>query len=408
MYCRKIAIIFFLSLTLANTAWASTTPTPQKKNTPAAQTLSQLATLTEPASVPMLPKIYASSYILIDTKTQQIIAAKAPEQSLPPASLTKLMSLYLISDALKIGQIHMKDQVPVSVKAWRSKGSRMFIREGRKVPVQDLIHGISVQSGNDATIAMAEYLSGSEESFVMQMNQMAKKLDLKKTHYQNPTGLPVANHYTNASDLARLANHIITDFPEYYPWYKMKSFTYNKIKQNNRNKLLWKTDYVDGLKTGYTKDAGYCLASSGAKDHTRFILILMGEPSNTRRFIDAQTLFSYAFRFFHTSNIIKQKDTLLTLPVYYGQSQSIKLGVSQDVFKTLTQRQSQQLDLKFVHPKTLDAPIVKGKSYGYVNIFANHVMMGRYPLVAQNNIATGPFYRRWIDAVKKEYTYWFN
>jgi serine-type D-Ala-D-Ala carboxypeptidase (penicillin-binding protein 5/6) len=401
---RLQCLFFFLFSLICLPVWALDAT---QKGPHSLKTLSTLANLTEPTSVPHPPHVRAKSYVLIDSKTQEIIAAKDPNQQEEPASLTKLMSLYLISDALKNKQIQEKDLVNISVKAWRSKGSRMFIREGRKVPVGELIHGIAVQSGNDATIAMAEYHAGSEDAFVASMNHMAKKLNLFNTHFSNPTGLPATDHYSTALDLAHLAIHTINDFPEYYKWYSIKSFTYNRIKQYNRNVLIWKTDYVDGLKTGFTQNAGYCLIASGKKQDSRYIVVLMGEPSNKRRFTDAQTLFSYGFRFFHTVPVIKQNEVLIHLPVYYGMNNKIDLGVDKTIYKTLTHTQKNHITLKFSHPASVDAPIKAGKTYGQVIVYANNIMMGRYPLKAKENIAEGSWLHRSVDFIKKTSTQLF-
>lgn len=243
--------------------------------------------------IPRAPDVDARGYLLMDAKSGQVIVEHNAEQELPPASLTKMMTAYLVEKEIAAGNITEQEMVPISVKAWRMGGSRMFIQEGTRVSVQDLLKGVVIQSGNDASVALAEYVAGSEEAFADLMNNQARELGMDDTHFMNATGWPAENHYTTAHDLAILARAIIRDFPEHYDLYAQKEFTYNGITQHNRNLLLWRDDSVDGLKTGHTEEAGYCLVSSAKQDGMRLIAVVMGTDSEAARARESQKLLSY-------------------------------------------------------------------------------------------------------------------
>lgn len=273
--------------------------------------------------VPSAPSLAASSYLLIDGRSGTVIVESNSDEPLPPASLTKLMTAYLIEKELKSGAISMDDQVPVSVKAWKTEGSRMFIREGTQVSVSDLLKGIIIQSGNDASVAMAEYLAGSEPAFAELMTAEAASLGMNSTQYFNATGLPAEGHLTTARDLATLAREIIYTHPDLYSLYSERSFTYNDIKQNNRNRLLWRDPSVDGLKTGHTSEAGYCLVASAVRNDMRLISVVMGTSSSQAREQETSKLLNYGFRFFEGVDLFKAGQVLDTTARVWG-ARSIK------------------------------------------------------------------------------------
>ena len=276
-----------------------------------------------PQAIPAPPPLNEKSYVLIDAYSGTILAQKNMDEQLEPASLTKLMTLYIVSGALKAGQIHLQDQVPISEKAWRTGGSRMFIKAGTTVSVADLIQGIVVDSGNDATVAIAEYLGGSEEAFTSIMNDTAKRLGMKNTHFTDANGLPSPNHYSSAHDLAILARAIYKEYPEYYQWYGQKYFTYNNIKQANHNHLLFQDPTVDGFKTGFTDAAGYCLVASSKQGDTRLISVVMGAPNTKVKSQDTRGLLNYGFRYFDSYKIYKALTPLTEARVWQGKERKL-------------------------------------------------------------------------------------
>lgn len=273
-----------------------------------------------PTFTPSAPNLQASAYILMDATSGKILAQQNADMRLPPASLTKLMSMYIISNAIKSGQVRMDDKVRVSTKAWKTEGSRMFIKVGDEVPIKELVQGIIVASGNDATVALAEHIAGTEEAFTAMMNQQAKLLGMNNSHFMDSTGLPDPNHYATAKDLATLTQAYINHFPEHYIFYSEKWFTYHGIRQPNRNRLLWRYPFADGLKTGHTSEAGYCLVSSAKKDGMRLISVVMGEPNDLGRTEDSIRLLTYGFRFFETHQLYHASNNLIQAPVKYLRS----------------------------------------------------------------------------------------
>ncbi|MDX1811242.1 MAG: D-alanyl-D-alanine carboxypeptidase family protein, partial [Gammaproteobacteria bacterium] len=271
---------------------------------------------------PKPPKIGATAYILQDFQSGDVIAELKADARVEPASLTKMMSVYVIEHELKNGNISLSDEVLISKKAWKMPGSRMFVEVNTRVKVEELLKGIIIQSGNDATIAMAEFVAGSEDSFVSLMNSYAQKLGMKGTHFVNATGLPNDDHYTTARDLALLVKAMIRDFPENYSWYSEKVYTYNGIKQYNRNKLLWQSEYVDGVKTGHTESAGYCLAASAVKNDMRLISVVLGTNSERARATESQKLLTFGFRFFETHRLYEAGQKLTTAKIWKGDSES--------------------------------------------------------------------------------------
>lgn len=277
-----------------------------------------IASAQQPRPTPAAPVIGAKSYLLIDATTGHELASLDPDAQNPPASLTKLMTEYVVFAALRDGQITMEDEVTVSEKAWRMEGSRMFIEVGKQVKVEDLLMGMIVQSGNDASVALAEHVAGSESVFAEMMNQQAQQIGMLSSHFVNATGLPDENHYTTARDLATLARRMVQDFPEYYRMHSVKEFTYNDIRQPNRNALLWRDPTVDGLKTGHTDEAGYCLVASAERDGMRVVSVVMGTASEKARATGSQALINYGFRFFETRLLFKAGQQISTVRVEIG------------------------------------------------------------------------------------------
>lgn len=353
----------------------------------------------QPSFTPSAPNLEATGYILMDSTSGRILAEKNSQNRLPPASLTKLMSMYIISSALKNGQIHMDDKVRISTKAWKTEGSRMFVKAGDEVPVRDLVQGIIVDSGNDATVAMAEYVAGSEEAFVALMNQQAEQLGMKSSHFMDSTGLPNPDHYSTAHDLAILTRAYIKNFPEDYSFYSEKWFTYNNIRQSNRNRLLWRYQYADGLKTGHTNEAGYCLVASAKKDGMRLVSIVLGEPTDQARTEDSIRLLTYGFRFFETHKLYSASAPVVKARVWQGQQSETPLGVTDDFYVTVPTGQFKKVQAAVQLTTPLKAPLVKGQPYGSININLNNQVIASQPLIALNNNPKGGMFRRATDSV---------
>ncbi|MBA4697617.1 MAG: D-alanyl-D-alanine carboxypeptidase [Legionella sp.] len=376
------------------------------------QTLSaspiRAAAPTRPQIIPAPPSINAKAYILIDANSGKIIAEKNSEQKLQPASLTKMMTLYVLSNALDAGQIHLTDTLRISRNAWRTGGSRMFVKEGQQVPIQDLLKGIIVDSGNDACVAIAEHLGGSEEGFVELMNQQAKNLGMSSSHFTDSTGLPHEQLYSTAKDLAILGRALINHFPQYYHWYKQKWFSYNGIRQPNRNRLLWRDNQVDGLKTGHTNEAGYCLVSSAKHDNMRLISVVLGSPSDLTRADDSERLLNYGFRFFETHPIYQANAPIATIPVYKGNLSQLKIGLHENQYITIPSGSYDQLKLHTDVPKNLQAPIKVGDEIGKLIIRFNDQVLDTQTLYALESIPKGGIFRRMKDAIRLTFQRWFN
>lgn len=349
--------------------------------------------------VPHPPEVQAKSYILIDAANGQVLVAHDAEKELPPASLTKMMTAYIAEKEMQSGNVSGKDMVPISVKAWRTGGSRMFVREGTKVSLDKLMHGIVVDSGNDATVAVSEYLAGSEDAFADMMNQQAKQLGMNHTHYVNATGLPVANHYSTAHDLARLARAIITNYPDHYDLYKVKEFTYNGITQQNRNLLLWRDPSVDGIKTGHTDAAGYCLVSSAKQDGMRLISVVMGTDSKEARIRESQKLLTYGFRFYESYKAYGAGDVLNTPTVWLGEADKVRLGLQKNLVLSIPKDSHDRLKAQMSIQSQLRAPIHKGQQYGTLTVSLDGKQLTQEPLVALENVKQAGFFSRIWDHI---------
>lgn len=365
-------------------------------------------TINKPLITPTAPTLNAKGYILIDVDSGKIIAEKNSEEKLPPASLTKMMTLFVISNALRSEQIHLSDTVRVSQAAWKIGGSRMFIKEGQEVPIEDLLKGIIVDSGNDACVAMAEHLGGSEPGFADIMNQQAQQLGMKDSHFTDSTGLPDENLYTTPRDLAILGRALITNFPQYYHWYKQKWFTYNGIRQPNRNRLLWRNGQVDGVKTGHTAEAGFCLVSSAKRDNMRLLAVVMGAPSDSVRADDSERLLNYGFRFFETHELYKAGQTVTEATIYKGSANQLHVGAVQSQFVTIPSGQYQRLTATSNIPNTLEAPINKGDKVGELVIQFDGKVLETQPLYALETVERGGFFKRAKDSVRLMFKRWFG
>jgi D-alanyl-D-alanine carboxypeptidase (penicillin-binding protein 5/6) len=348
-----------------------------------------LAVQAGPSLIPSPPRLAASGFVLMDYYSGQILASNSPEQRLEPASLTKLMTAYVVFHEIETGHIAIDDMVKISEKAWRMPGSRMFIEVGKEISVRDLLHGMIIQSGNDASVALAEFVAGSEENFVPLMNAHAENLGLSGTHFVNATGLPDPDHYTTPIDMARLAAALIRDYPEYYKWYSIKEYTFNNITQRNRNLLLDRDESVDGLKTGHTESAGYCLVASAKRDEMRLISVVMGTNSEKARAQESQKLLNYGFRFYETHRLYAANTPLREMRIYKGESENLPLGLANDLYVTVPRGQYKLLNASLSVSKTLIAPVSAGQRLGNVSVTLGEEAIVERPLVALQQIAEG-------------------
>ncbi|AEF54273.1 D-alanyl-D-alanine carboxypeptidase family protein [Marinomonas posidonica] len=353
-----------------------------------------------PSLIPTPPQLSASSYILMDAYTGDVLVSHNADEALPPASLTKLMTAYIIEYELARGNLSFSDQVSVSEKAWRMEGSRMFIREGTRVSLEDLMRGIIIQSGNDASVAAAEYVAGSESAFADLMNQHAQLLGMKNSHFVNATGFPAEGHYSSAHDLAKLSRATILQFPENYKMYAEKEFKYNNIKQPNRNKLLWRDKTVDGLKTGHTEEAGYCLAASAVRNGTRLITVVMGTKSDQARATESQKLLDYGFRYYETRKLYSRGQVVNNAKVWGGSQSNVKVGFAEDVLVTIPRQQGDSLPATLDMTKEITAPIAVGDILGKVIVGTDGNILLEQPVVALEAVEEGGFFKRMFDKIR--------
>ncbi len=349
--------------------------------------------------VPSAPELGARGYLLLDHNSGQTLASKNEHQRLEPASITKLMTAYASFRALRAGQISLDEEVLISEKAWRTAGSRMFIEVGTRVTIENLLQGMIVQSGNDASVALAEHLAGTEATFAQVMNQYAAELGMRDTQYQNATGLPAQDHFTSATDIARLATAIIEEFPQYYGWYAQKEFTYNNITQRNRNALLWRDPSVDGMKTGMTDAAGYCLVSSARRDDMRLIAVVLGAKSSTARANDSQALLNYGFRFFETRLLYPAGDSITEARVWKGDLETMDLGLQSDLYVTIPRGSYNQLESTVELPSRLIAPLDRSTRLGSVKVQLDQQTVAEANLFALNSINKGTLWQIAKDSI---------
>ena len=344
--------------------------------------------------VPNAPELDLKSYILIEPNTNTVIAEFNSSDLIEPASMTKVMTGYVVADQIKNDLISLEDKVLISEKAWRMEGSKMFIEAGKKVSILDLMKGIIIQSGNDASVAIAEYVGGTEDGFVDLMNSYAGAIGMTDTNFVNSTGLPDDGHFTSARDLATLTTKFINNFPNEYSLYKEKQFTFNNIKQLNRNKLLWRDDSSDGVKTGHTSTAGYCLIGSAQRGNMRLITVVAGSDSDNDRFLSTQRLLEYGFRFYATQKYFDAFKEYTTAKVWGGKLDNVKLGVSEDISVTLPRTSFKDIKVDYNFKNNVQAPIIKGSAMGSLDIISNGEVVHTAELIALEDIESKGFFGR--------------
>ena len=353
-----------------------------------------------PILVPSPPKIKAKGYLLVDYNSGRVLAEKNADTRMEPASLTKMLSSYVVAYELHEGNIKPDDLVTISKKAWKMPGSRMFAEVGKKIKVQELLKGVIIQSGNDATVALAEFIAGSEEAFASLMNQHAQELGMISSNFVNSTGLPHKDHYTTPRDMATIGKALIRDFPEHYEWYSQKEFRFNGIKQYNRNKLLWRDKSVDGIKTGHTESAGFCLVASAEKEGMRLVSVLLGAKSENARANESQKLLGYGFRFYESHQLYAADVPLTEVPVWKGGKDLISLGLKEDLHVTVPRGQYKNLDASMKITSKIIAPTTKGQELGVLSVKLGDLDFTERKLVALESIESGSLWNNLLDEVK--------
>lgn len=349
--------------------------------------------------VPAPPVIKVSSYIVMDFDSGNILLEKNMEKKLPPASLTKIMTVYVVASELANGKISLEDEVLVSEKAWRTVGSRMFIEVGKKIKLEELLHGVIIQSGNDASVALAEHVSGTEGVFADLMNKHADRIGMINSHFVNSTGLPNPENYTTSNDMAKLAQALIRDYPELYSLHKIKEYSFNGIKQNNRNILLWRDSSVDGIKTGHTKEAGYCLVASAVRDGMRLISVVMGADGKNARAKNSQAILNYGFRFFETHKLYSIGDLIATAKIWKAEIDTVNLSINKNLYITIPRGQYEKLEPIVEVEKLIMAPVSEGDQKGVLNIMLKDKNIKTVPLFALSSVAKGNVFDRLKDEV---------
>jgi D-alanyl-D-alanine carboxypeptidase (penicillin-binding protein 5/6) len=361
-----------------------------------------IAVLAAQAAVlkPTPPAIKARSYILQDFDTGTVLVEHNADEPVEPASLTKMMTVYVALAQLADGKFQMGDPVLISKKAWKMGGSKMFIEVGKQVPVVDLLKGVIIQSGNDASVALAEFVAGDESAFADLMNQYASQLGMTNTNFVNSSGLPHTDHYSTARDMANLAAALIRDFPEHYPLHAVRTYTWNNIKQYNRNPLLTRDDSVDGVKTGHTESAGYCLVASAKQDDMRLVSALLGSKSEDSRLTETQSLLRYGFRFFETDRVYEGGAAIRQVRVWQGETEQVEMGIANDLYVTVPRGEFKKLDTGIVVEEQILAPVRAGQQLGVVSITLHGEPIAERPLLALGEVAKGGLWRRLSDYVK--------
>ncbi len=349
--------------------------------------------------VPAPPSVVARAYLLLDAQSGQVLAEKNQDKRVEPASLTKIMTAYVVFQEIKKGNLKLDEEVLISKKAWKMKGSRMFVEVGKRVKLKDLLMGMVVQSGNDASVALAEHVAGSEDAFATLMNKYADNLGMVGTHYVNSTGWPHKKHFTTAHDLALLTRASIREFPEFYEWYRVKEFTFNNIRQSNRNRMLWLDDRVDGVKTGHTDSAGYCLVTSAKRDSMRLVSVVLGAKNEDARIAASRKLISYGFRFFETYELYAADEALTHMRIWKGEEQQLPLGLAETLYVTIPRGKYKALDPSMTIETEIVAPAVKGRQYGTVDVKLGAETVTSQPLVALRDIPEGGLWRRMVDNI---------
>ncbi|MGB8433288.1 MAG: D-alanyl-D-alanine carboxypeptidase family protein [Burkholderiales bacterium] len=356
------------------------------------------------ADAPPPPQIAANAWVLMDLTVDQPIVAHDADARVEPASLTKLMTAYLVFAALEKKSITLDQQVHVSEKAWKTGGSRMFIEPRKPVTVAELLRGMIVQSGNDATVALAELIAGSEDVFAQMMNREAQRLGMKNTNFTNASGWPDAKHYSTARDIAVLAAALIRDFPEYYKLYSLKDFRYNNITQQNRNRLLWLDPNVDGVKTGHTEAAGYCLVASAKRGTRRLLSVVLGARSDAQRAQESQKLLNYGFQFYDAVRVYEKGQAISTLRVWKGAQNDVKAGLPEDLYVVIPRGEAEKLTAEFVSQQPLIAPVSQGQAVGTIRLALDGKPFGEHSAVALEGVAVAGFFGRMWDTIRL----WWN
>jgi len=388
---KKILFLLTLAFCMPLSAMAQTPPPP----TPAPP---------KGMPIPAPPALGANSYILVDFDSGDVLVESNPDMRVEPASITKVMTSYVVFTELAAGNIQLTDKVNVSENAWRTGGSRMFIEPGMEVTIEQLIQGMVVQSGNDACVALAEHLAGTEEAFAGLMNHYAEQLGMTNSHFMNSTGLPHEDHYMTARDVATLSAAVIRQFPQYYYWYSEKEYSFNNIRQHNRNNLLWRDPAVDGLKTGHTEAAGYCLAASAKRDGMRLVSVVLGSASESSRVNESQSLLNYGFRFYETIQLYKAGQELAQGKVWKGEKDQVRLGIRDELFVTIPRGRYDDLDAKVEMRPELIAPIADGEAVGQISIRLEDAEVANRDLIALEAIPETGFFGRAWDGM----TMWFG
>lgn len=349
-------------------------------------------------ATPAAPTIAASAYLLMSYDTGKVIAENNADAKLAPASLTKIMSVYVVFREISNGHLHLDDLVTISQKAWQTPGSRMFIEVGNQVKVEDLLLGVIIQSGNDASVALAEHIAGDENTFANMMNQHAERLGMKNSHFEDSNGLPIENHYTTARDLAILTRALIKEFPDYYRWFSQKEFTFNNIVQHNRNQLLSRDETVDGVKTGFTDAAGYCLVASALRNDMRLISVVMGASSPNARANENQNLLNYGFRFFEAHKLYQGKTSLSEARVWKGDTKNLQLGLAEDLYVTIPRSRYADLKAVITIDKKITAPVTEGAKLGTVSVTLKDEVVVNKDLIALKSVELGNIFQRLYDS----------
>jgi len=350
--------------------------------------------------IPDPPTLNATSYFLVDFDSGRVLAEKNPDDHVEPASITKLMTAYLVDKAIAAGDLSLDDIVTISEKAWRMKGSKMFVEVGKQVSVDDLLKGLIIQSGNDASVALAEHIAGTESAFAGYMNHQAKLLGMSNTNFVNATGWPDENHYSSARDIATLTRAIIREFPQSYQYYKEREYTFNKIRQFNRNRLLWRDETVDGVKTGHTEAAGFCLVASAQREEMRLISVVLGAESDKARTQSSQSLLNYGFRFFETHRLYRTDEVLQAARIWYGEQEQVSMGVGKDIYITIPRGRYRDLDISMAIDQEISAPVIRGQQLGQVSIKLDEELVLSENIVAMQAVGEGSLFVRAMDRIK--------
>ncbi len=389
----------FLPLTQAEDV-ATPAPAQPATQTPVPTPVPKPATPTTATPIPKAPEVAARGYLLEDFHSGQVLAESNADERLEPASITKVMASYVIFKELAANKIQLTDMVTISERAWRMEGSRMFVEVGKQISVQDLLIGMIVQSGNDATVALAEHIAGTEEAFADSMNRYAAELGMTGSHFADASGMPHPEHYMTARDIAIMARALITEFPEYYKWYSQKEFTFNGIVQHNRNRLLWRDASVDGIKTGHTEAAGFCLVSSAQRDGMRLVAVVLGADSDNARAAASQAMLNYGFRFFETHKLYDANAKLVDARVWKGAQETVPLGLKSALFVTIPRGQYDQLKASVQMPGQIIAPVAADTKLGSVQVKLGDKLLLEPSLNALQSVAEGSIWQRAVDEVK--------